>query len=305
MLRTSKTRRAFTLIELLVVIAIIAILIALLLPAVQQAREAARRSQCKNNLKQIGLALHNYHEVYGTLPIGILPVDASLTQPANFYGWGARVLPQMDQTSLYNLIDFNLQTGAAPNSAVVPTQLPPFRCPSQPSPEMKSVAAPIATFQVHIASYVGVAGTQRTPVTNTDGIFMALRSIQFRDITDGLSTTIAVGEFTDLVSLDDPVGAGVPATIVPTWFGMLAEGPQLTEVALTPDVPLTVWPAECPINSVDLTTTPNTIGFSSPHEGGAHFLLCDGAVRFISENIDFTLYQHLATRSGGEVLDDF
>ena len=127
-----KIARGFTLIELLVVIAIIAVLIALLLPAVQQAREAARRAQCKNHLKQIGLALHNYHDIANGLPPGWIGVNSTF-QPdvfgGNGWGWAARILPQMDQGPLFNTLNFSLHMTATAHAAARTTTLPAFRCP--------------------------------------------------------------------------------------------------------------------------------------------------------------------------------
>lgn len=204
----SRRRTAFTLIELLVVIAIIAVLIALLLPAVQQAREAARRTQCKNNLKQIGLALHNYESTHSTLP--------------SFYSYGAansgsysvqaQLLPYMDQASMHNLIDFSLkpQVGCCPGDvpaslvSIVQTRLPVFLCPSDPGPATFSVTsgttggATGATFTYAGTNYhinQGTAlGTKYDGRAPTDGLVWTNSNIRFASITDGLSNTAAFSE---------------------------------------------------------------------------------------------------------------
>ena len=138
-------RRGFTLIELLVVIAIIAVLIALLLPAVQQAREAARRSQCTNNLKQIGLALHNYHDVYNTFPAGY--IDQGVAANRGHYSWTSAILPYIDQAPLSNLMrvgDVPLSTNLTNNLTAMQTPLSGFACPSNPAPSLNDAALPAA-----------------------------------------------------------------------------------------------------------------------------------------------------------------
>lgn len=154
--------RGFTLIELLVVIAIIAILIALLLPAVQPAREAARRTQCRNNLKQLGVAFHNYHDVYDSLPVLRVFHVATPTGPLiNAYGWGMPLLPQMDQTSAYNLYNRSVPPWAVQNQAAIRTSIPAFLCPSTPRTNLTVTA----TIPAAVAATIGVAG----PITYTGG----------------------------------------------------------------------------------------------------------------------------------------
>jgi prepilin-type N-terminal cleavage/methylation domain-containing protein len=207
----SRARRGFTLIELLVVIAIIAILIALLLPAVQQAREAARRSQCKNNLKQIGLALHNYHEQAGTLPPGWIGVDLATRLPdvegLNGFGWGAMILPHLDQTPLYNRINFFVGVADPLNLVPRTTNLTVYRCPSDTGPQQWTIldeadgTTPLA--ELPLANYVGAFGTgelhdcegQPPPFAcRGNGVFSHLSKTRFADLTDGVSTTILTGE---------------------------------------------------------------------------------------------------------------
>jgi prepilin-type N-terminal cleavage/methylation domain-containing protein/prepilin-type processing-associated H-X9-DG protein len=313
--------RGFTLIELLVVIAIIAILIALLLPAVQQAREAARRSQCKNNLKQIGLALHNYHEQFRTFPPGNID-DGTGDREA--WAWGAFLLPLLDQASLYNQLDVtgrrltDMLTG--PDRSLSQTPLDVFRCPSDITKETdESIptnrhfdgcatgsgcgsADDTSSFFVSTSNYIGVYGTD--PSNNdplNDGVLFNNSRILFKHIKDGSSNTFAVGE------RDYECGAGA-------WIG--ARNPPGADA----------WGRHHNQGRVNVrmndTTTHNGSwckghpsgdgichmcdeGFGSPHEGGAHFVMCDGAVRFISENINFTLYQNLGKRNDGNVIGDF
>lgn len=298
-------RRGFTLIELLVVIAIIAILIALLLPAVQQAREAARRSQCKNNLKQIGLALHNYHDTHRVFPSGWIAVDAgahSAHEGVSGVGWGGMILPYLDQAPLYNLFNANAAINAASNDAWRETPLAVFRCPSDPQPEFWNIGeegnATNILAKLPSANYVGVFGTEEldgcentagtAPVLANgqckgDGMLYHNSKVAIRDITDGTSNTIFVGER----KTDATQGWHS------TWPGMVPEGEEAFQRVL---------------GSAD--HTPNHPSahfddFSSFHEGGAHFVMADGSVRFVGENISNQIYNHIATITGGEVVGEY
>ena len=209
----SRSRRTsgFTLIELLVVIAIIAILIALLLPAVQQAREAARRSQCKNNLKQIGLALHNYHEIFGAFPPGCVHSQTDTAAAGRAaYGWGAFILPQLDQAPLFNQLDVNgrelhllLQAASSRPLVQVPVQV--FRCPSDTAPGLNNER--LFTNKIYgdtaaaTASYAGVHGTRWAWATDwlqkgedPFGVFWPDSKVRLADVTDGASNVVMVGE---------------------------------------------------------------------------------------------------------------
>lgn len=293
--------RGFTLIELLVVIAIIAVLIALLLPAVQQAREAARRSQCKNSLKQIGLALHNYHDNSNGFPQGWIGVN-SAGQPfvdgGNGWGWASRILPQMDQSPLYNSINFSLpmtHTGAA-HTAVRSTYLPIYRCPSDVGPNLWTLADGAGTdFKLAAATYVGSFGIsdvdlcagQPAPYRCAgEGVLFHNSFVRMSDFTDGTSNTFMVGEHkTDENHLPDPWHS--------TWLGVVpgADDAFVRVVGTADHTP------NHPSGHVD--------DFSSYHVGGAHFVMGDGSVRFISTNIDGGVFKGLATRSGGEVVGEF
>jgi prepilin-type N-terminal cleavage/methylation domain-containing protein len=296
----SRARRGFTLIELLVVIAIIAILIALLLPAVQQAREAARRSQCKNNLKQLGLALHNYHEQAGTMPSGWIGVDPATRRPdvegLNGFGWGTMILPSLDQAPLYNTFNFFVGINDPLNLTPRTANMTLYRCPSDTGPQRWTIldesdgTTPLA--ELSLGNYVGSYGTgelhdcegQPSPfVCHGNGVFAHNSKIRFADMTDGVSTTILVGERrTDVTQ-------GWHST----WTGVIAGG----EEAAVRILGVSDHTPNHPDNHFD--------DFSSHHVGGAHFLLGDGAVRFIGQNIDLGVYQHLATRAGGDFVSDF
>jgi prepilin-type N-terminal cleavage/methylation domain-containing protein/prepilin-type processing-associated H-X9-DG protein len=317
-------RRGFTLIELLVVIAIIAILIALLLPAVQQAREAARRTQCRNNLKQIGLALHNYHDAFGVFPPGnalssLSPdagyaVDLTTANRAAGYGWAAFILPQIDQANLYNqlnvsglqLVQLMMQPALRP---LAQTSLPAYLCPSDNAPSLndqRGFTNPVfGDTDVATASYVGVHGTRWSHAddwikTHTDpyGVFWPASRVRIQDITDGTSNTFLVGERNW-----DNFSA--------IWIGTrnyTGNG----NVGLRQHLGITNW-------KINLPGTNSPRAFHSNHTGGAHFLFGDGRVQFISDSIHFdnTLadaanpqsllgtYQRLGMRADGSVIGDF
>ncbi|MEZ6121594.1 MAG: DUF1559 domain-containing protein [Planctomycetaceae bacterium] len=281
-------RRAFTLIELLVVIAIIAILIALLLPAVQQAREAARRTQCKNNLKQIGIALHNYHDTHNAFPPGWVS--------SNQFGWQTFLLPHLDQAPLYNQFHFSVPladnvTGSPTNAILAQTILPAYRCPSdtgldRQTPYWQGTGTTGVIVDQATSNYPGSFGpVQIGPGTwsNAGGFMTQNSRVRFRDITDGTSGTFAVGERapTELNGFEHSHWAGIEANIG-IWDHKI--------LAVTWD---------------NLNGITDPAGFSSRHEGGGQFLLCDGATRFVSENIDLTVYQNLSTIGGGEVIGEY
>ena len=310
-------RRGFTLIELLVVIAIIAVLIALLLPAVQQAREAARRSQCMNNLKQIGLALHNYHDTHLAFPpgwIGANPVTrAHDVNGPNGFGWGTMVLPYLEQNNLYDQFDFRSSIiddtlGTPTNLSLITTRLPVFECPSDSHSgewmiEPEGGGTPIATLAA--ANYVGLFGFQYVgPLPDGDdhrdlhvceelapgqqctgdGVFYHNSRVNIGQITDGTSNTIMVGERASQV--------GTAPLFHSTWTGVIPGGEEAFARIL---------------GSTDHTVNGGVHAedFSSRHTGGAHFILGDGHARFIGENINLEVFRALGTRAGGEPIGEF
>ncbi|WP_299467265.1 DUF1559 domain-containing protein [uncultured Gimesia sp.] len=294
MLPRSKPKRAFTLIELLVVIAIIAILIALLLPAVQQAREAARRSSCKNNLKQIGLAMHNYHDVYATLPMGM---------NTQFYSPLVAILPFLDQTNLQNLYDFDLYYTDPANLDALNRTITIYLCPTMVLP--RSVPFVPCDEKGGPTSYGASMGLHSGSAGDPDGMFngydsyTAPKATRFRDVTDGLTNTIMCGEFNYRLEdylwsssssscATDPASQGTPRWGSHRWGGGY------------PGVALGDTGGDFNVN-----LSANRSTWRSDHVGGAHFLLGDGAVRFVSENIDAGTLDALATKSGGEVIGEF
>ena len=318
---TARRRRGgFTLIELLVVIAIIAILIALLLPAVQQAREAARRTQCRNNLKQIGLALHNYENSYTVLPAGsiVLPNAAGTQDFGHGWTWHASILPYIDQAPLYNAIQGADGMGnelgdqnTGKTQVVRALTLSGFWCPSQPDVRLASQKNGYQTCNyngnmgTHIGTgnddcYNGSSLTNPTQIRtdawgcmNGDGIFHISSRVAFRDVTDGLSNTIFVSEVPD--SGGDAIGifgAGCDRRVI---FSGGADSNPPTEMSEY----LIAAESNDPINGGAEEAA------GSFHVGGAHFLMGDGAVRFLSENMHMATYQALSTRKGGEVVGEF
>jgi prepilin-type N-terminal cleavage/methylation domain-containing protein len=292
-------RRGFTLIELLVVIAIIAVLIGLLLPAVQQAREAARRAQCINNLKQLGLAIHGYHDSFNSLPPGWIGVQGGIpnTQGPSGFAWGVHLLPYLDQTPLYNRVNFNVPCLDTANDAVRLTQLTLFRCPTDPSPDfwsIRQVASTTVVTTLPTANYVGNFGTVSyedicssppfpAAQCQGNGIFSHNSALKLRDVTDGLSNTVFAGEHKTNSQLNWNS----------TWFGVAPNG----EDALARILAVSDHTPNHPNLHID--------DYSSWHTGGVHLLLGDGRVRFITQSVDTNLFKAIATRSGNEVVSDF
>ncbi len=295
---TRRTRHGFTLIELLVVIAIIAILIALLLPAVQQAREAARRTQCRNNLKQLGLAAHTYHDAHNMLPPGWIGVELTtgldFTEGSNGWSWASKLLPYLDQGTVYNQIDF-LQPVEHPSNLNPRTQiLSVFRCPSNAIPELTWTITDGMNdlAELALSNYPAVFGTgeihacEGNPAPfqcSGDGMFFHNSSIRFANVQDGLSNTLMMGERKIRHNPDWHT----------TWTGVVPNGEETFESILGS----TDHPPNSKVNHLD--------DFSSYHAQGAIFALGDGSVRVIGENIDTALYQKLATRAGGETTGEF
>ena len=317
-----RPKRGFTLIELLVVIAIIAILIALLLPAVQQAREAARRTQCKNNLKQIGIALHNYHDIYSTFPPGYSSRNIVATAPASVetgpgYSWSFAILPQLEQTNLAASVNTNLDAAAAANIVAISGKtVSGYLCPTDPAPINFDVTdASGATLNLPTSNYVGIAGYDNVTMNpgQGTGIFYRNSRVKFRDVTDGTSSTICVGERMHKHNFNPPMAtvnanstwyAAIPGVMRPAGMmsmPMMTEGPASMILGHVGQPPMMGMPA--------MERTPNTtnhiVHFSSQHVGGVQFLLCDGSTHFISQNIDYSVFRNLGERADGNVIGEF
>ena len=285
----------FTLVELLVVITIIGILIALLLPAVQAAREAARRMQCSNNLKQIGLGLHLYHDTWGQLPAGWRAYNATTGKPDALgqpgWGWAASILPFLEQENVVrNLIHFDKSVAAPENLTACALKLSIFRCPTDNgTPTFGWTPDEGAGESIEIlstANYVGVFGVQDIHSCGTvtsgqqcisDGTFFHNSAVRFADIRDGLSQTFIVGERTSDLGYSTWVGAPSGDKCAPGLILGSASYP--------------------PNKSQD-----DAHNFSSNHSSGTHFLSGDGSVRLVSQYIEEAAYHALCTRAGGEVV---
>jgi len=288
--RERSRQTGFTLIELLVVIAIIAILVALLLPAVQQAREAARRSQCKNNLKQIGLALHNYHDIHNTLPPLFVQLestteeltlqvvrDSSFNEYRPAWGWGAFILPQLDLSALFQLGNIGNGGDICNHPNVYRTVLGVYRCPSDAEPIFATrsffAERALESMRPAGANYVASHDHYRTNATQkTTGMFYKDSAIRFSKITDGTSNTIAVGERHSRrdISYSRPVWSGAirANNDADMAYDIVGSGLQVINLPTGNDF---------------------RRSFSSRHTGGAHFLIGDGSVRFINQNIEHSV----------------
>ncbi|MGE5193285.1 MAG: DUF1559 domain-containing protein [Deltaproteobacteria bacterium] len=294
--------RGFTLIELLVVLAIIAVLVALLLPAVQQVREAARRTQCKNNLKQLGLALQNYHGTQNAFPPGYISLfDTSGNDIGPGWGWGVMILPELEQATLQGRLVLTQPIEAPANASLRVMSLATFLCPSDsvrspwPAATRDSLGNPTSTIcEVAAANYVGVFGVSE-PGVDGEGVFFRNSFVGIRDILDGTSTTMLVGERSQRWCEATWVGAVTNAEMFPP-SGSLA-------------VPVTENAAGMVLGHTS-DGPPNAAGtecneFSSLHGSGAQFLFADGHVQFISSSINRGVFRALSTRAGGESLGAF
>jgi len=288
-------RSAFTLVELLVVISIIGVLVGLLLPAVQSAREAARRMSCSNNLKQIGLAMHNYHDVAKKFPPGAAFGDDS-------FSWATFILPQMEETALYDGIDFDKdvdpdKTIVLTDNPLLATKIATYNCPSSDllseSPLRTSGGhggAPLGGFAKN--DYSGNLGSGGGSITGMFGkIKDNIRPTRIRDVLDGTSKTIMIGEgYTKLATaIDGPTHPNVRD--FPVWCCTNNQHQNVVKETL-------------------LGKGPNQLGcddcFASNHTGGVQFVFADGHVAFVSDNINQQLYINLGDKADGNVvsLDD-
>lgn len=329
-----KKRSAFTLIELLVVIAIIAILIALLLPAVQQAREAARRSQCKNNLKQIGLALHNYHDVYNAFPIGG-------TLETLGCSWRVRILPYIEQVNAYNQISFSggFMGHVSSFQAILRTlRVDVFHCPSSAFPMTGDATSSMNSGGSQIVQYVGISGATPDPAGRDssvcsspnviqsgtycdNGTFVSFHARQLKDLTDGTSNVMIIAEQSGQVNEKQ-----FTANSLGGWHGTVA---NTTTSSLTTSSTLAFLKASGitasggytggmttirhPINAFWTSGAPSSANsiyevnyvINSFHTGGTHAVFGDGSVRFLAENMSMDTLRRISVMNDGLVVGEF
>ena len=304
--RRKKRKIGFTLVELLVVITIIGVLISLLLPAVQAAREAARRMSCSNNLKQIGLGLHMYHDSYKMLPTGWRGYDPSDGSPHWFglpgWAWSASILPYMEQAAIYDtVIHFDQPIHHAINAGAREAKITIFRCPTDIGENTFELKAGDednfgASFPIKLATgnYIGVFGTfdfhdvcdSGSSTYNGckgDGTFYLNEQVRFADIRDGLSNTLIVGERSS---------KWAPST----WVGVVTGGQH----AVARVAGLACFPPNSEQEEEHYTHN-----FSSMHPTGTNFLAGDGSVKLISESIADACFRALATRNNGDIVGDY
>jgi prepilin-type N-terminal cleavage/methylation domain-containing protein/prepilin-type processing-associated H-X9-DG protein len=315
---THVTRRGFTLVELLVVIAVIALLIALLLPAVQKVREAANRTQCTNKLKQIGIAFHLQYDRDGFF----WPLDSEdyltgfgappAVGPNRQAVWATMLLPFLEQQNLFRQFDVTSSNAVgnnyfSPNGpGGIPVQA--FICPSDVLPLITdSTGAPTAS-----TCYMVNAGTQDPYIVGSsipvDGMFLYNQAVRVADVTDGTSNTLMVGEFSHVDPVFDvlfneggpfPISTGLTVwytTLFDLWSGCFTNAPlnyRVPQSALGYPAFSSQWNQVLGLR-ID--------AFGSQHPGGANFVLTDGSVRFLSDNINQITYQQLSTRAGGETI---
>lgn len=319
-----ESQAGFTLVELLVVIAIIGILVALLLPAVQAARESARRTQCTNNLKQLGVGFHNYHDTFGLFPPAYVSQpggggvhgapDPETRDAGPGWAWGALLLPFIEQGPVHDKFDFDLPCWDAENAPPAKTQLPVFLCPSatgsdEPMAVHKANGETLATFAR--STYVLNAG-QNEPwgfaiddySQIADGPFYRNSTTRMADVTDGLSNTVFAGEHHPVLSDKTWVGVVPGAVVCPQ--PRFRFGDWVCEPA---SVLVNVHSGPCSYADPPIIHPPNSpiaapCQMYAEHPGGCNVLLGDGSVRFVSETINQLTWAALASCAGGEVVGD-
>ncbi len=332
------TRRGFTLVELLVVLAVIGVLVALLLPAVQQIREAARRAACQNNLKQLGLSLHNFESAFKRFPPGYAYQPGSIFGPQTGYpvapgyedanhlghGWGSQLLPFVEQSAIHDSINFKLPSFHFANISPREIHIGVFLCPTDNWSEDAYVVrddsvSPIEQYAgaSYAANWGPAHGVEETPGDDSDdenldatpdlagGVFFRNSRIGTHDIVDGLSHTLAFGERTNGPILDRngiPLSNGVGHIhFENTWFAAVRD----INVPDDDHGHMVLFDCEYGPNQARGDGIGADRGLSAPHGGLAQFTFCDGSVQTVSQSIDTTVYRAISSRDGGEVVGEF
>jgi prepilin-type N-terminal cleavage/methylation domain-containing protein/prepilin-type processing-associated H-X9-DG protein len=320
-----RRRSAFTLIELLVVISIISVLIGLLLPAVQKVREAASRLQCQNNLKQIGLALHNYHDARGSFPSSRTAIPTGIGLPAATFSAQTFLLPFMEQDNVYRTVNFTVNWNDPLNAVPYGTLISSYVCPSDPGRGQVPAGWAPSSYRANEGSSTvfRITAANTTVVPQPNGPFFLLSAFKLTDITDGTSNTAAfserlIGDFSNAVVTEQTDGFIVPGptpqnpdeayTVCQSidWQSLTYQGysnnggPWLAGAHSTTCFNMAEVPfaRQCSFGSNGTQLTPAT----SAHTNGVNLLMCDGSLRFVARSIDAATWRAMGSRNGGEVI---